>query len=73
MVHPWVTIQGTAPLVPYNEPLHDEQLWDKVQSYAAKLDWGLSSHYIEESLKVGDMLQHKTINSIHCTCKESLT
>ena len=37
MVHPWVTVQGTVPLVPFNEQLYDEQLWDKVQqSYAVK-------------------------------------
>lgn len=35
MVHPWVTVEGTAPLVPYNEPLIDEQLWDKVQILTA--------------------------------------
>ena len=37
MVHPWVTVQGTVPLVPYSEPLNDEQVWDKVrQSYVVK-------------------------------------
>lgn len=56
MVHPWVTVQGTVPLVPYNEPRNDEQLWDKVQSYAVNLDGGLNSHYTEESLKVGYIL-----------------
>lgn len=30
MVHPWVTVQGTAPLVPYSEQPIDEQMQDKV-------------------------------------------
>lgn len=30
MVHPWVTVQGTAPLVPYSEPPIDEKIKDKV-------------------------------------------
>ena len=32
MVHPWVTVQGTAPLVPYSEQPIDEQMQDKVGS-----------------------------------------
>ena len=55
MVHPWVTVQGTVPLVPYNEPLNDEQLWDKVRQSFAKIwiGWvliaimGFNRHYTE--------------------------
>lgn len=33
MVHPWVTVQGTAPLVPYTEQPIDEKLHKKVRNY----------------------------------------
>ncbi|KAJ7374981.1 hypothetical protein OS493_001708 [Desmophyllum pertusum] len=37
MVHPWVTVQGTAPLVPYTERPIDEQLQDKVLGRTSQL------------------------------------
>ncbi|XP_078355068.1 uncharacterized protein LOC144639659 [Oculina patagonica] len=37
MVHPWVTVQGTAPLVPYAEQPIDEQLRDKVLEKTSRL------------------------------------
>ncbi|XP_068680841.1 serine/threonine-protein kinase par-1-like isoform X2 [Montipora foliosa] len=37
MVHSWVTVQGTAPLVPYSEEPIDEKLQDKVLEKASQL------------------------------------
>jgi len=38
MVHPWVTVQGTAPLVPYSEQPIDEKLRDKVRNDSLRIN-----------------------------------
>ena len=36
MVHPWVTVQGTSPLVPFTEQPIDEKIQDKVSHWKKK-------------------------------------
>lgn len=38
MVHPWVTVQGTSPLVPFIEQPIDEKIRDKVSHWRKKLN-----------------------------------